>query len=88
MDRTIAGVYNDIGRFVRFKCDPVKSRLVGEGIFCLHAVVVQVHFIRVRREVLIIVVVGNDRPQFFPLIGTKVERGTFPVIGDNQWQSV
>ena len=45
MYRAIAGVDNDIGRFVRFKGYPVKGGLMGKGILCFHAVVVQVYFV-------------------------------------------
>ena len=88
MDRTVTGIYNNISRFVRLECYPVDSRLVRECIFRFNAVIVQFYFVGIRSNMLIVIVVSYDRAKLFPLIGTEVERRTFPVIGDNQWQSL
>ncbi len=67
MNGAVAGVDNDIGGFVRLKCNPIESRLMGKGVFRFHAVVVQVYLIRVRRDMFVIVVVSYDGTKlFFP----------------------
>ena len=86
VDRAIAGVYDEVSRFVCLVRYPVDSRLVGKRIFRFHTVVIQFHIERIRSNVLVVIVVRYDRTQLFSLIGTEIECGTFPVIGDNQWK--
>ena len=88
VDRAVSGVHDEVSRFVCLVRYPVDSRLMGKRIFRFHTVIIQFHIERIRSNVLVVIVVRYDRTQLFSLIGTEIECGTFPVIGDNQLEAL
>ena len=82
MNGSHAGIYHHIDRLVRLtELDIIDSRLMRQGIFYPHVIIIQFHLKGIGGKLLLVISIGMNRLQVVTLIGSQVESRTLTMIG-------